>query len=269
MNLDDTLVASENAHRAIWDAFHGPATSLGPKTVPLFSYTTLALEHNDAIVLMVRNGLYGSALALARPVMEIMWHAGWANAFASDDQIEEILNGRFRFPKARHVVEALDEHYQMGDFFREIHRTSWGPLNGFTHSGKHQLLSRFTDTEFAPSYPEELKIRAVTSSLTAAGMTAILTLKAHGRIEKAAKVEQILLSTANPSKVESSSRRADLHDAILRASSPEIDDRGEIDARRRRLDVKPFDRDAVAIDKLRCRIHPVLGVQRTPITDSS
>jgi len=41
MSLDDTLTASEDAHRAIWDAFHGPATSLGPKTVLLFSYTTL------------------------------------------------------------------------------------------------------------------------------------------------------------------------------------------------------------------------------------
>ena len=167
MSLDDTLTASEDAHRAIWDAFHGPATSLGPKTVLLFSYTTLALEHNDAIMLLVRNGLFGSALALARPVIEIMWHAGWANAFASNDQIEEILNGRFRFPKAWHVVKALDKHYQTGDFFREIHRTSWDPLNSFTHSGRHQLLARFTEADFAPSYPEELKIRAVTSSLTA------------------------------------------------------------------------------------------------------
>src|SRR5207253_10918458 len=38
MSLDDTLTASEDAHRAIWDAFHGRATSLGPKTVLLFSY---------------------------------------------------------------------------------------------------------------------------------------------------------------------------------------------------------------------------------------
>lgn len=198
MTLEETLDGAERAHRAIWQAFHGPATSLGPKTVLLFAYTTLALEHNDSIILLVRNGLYGSALALARPVIEIMWHAGWANAFANEEEIGEILNGRFRFPPARNVVKALDDKYDTGTFFTDIHSTSWGHLNSFTHSGKNQLLSRFTEDDFEPSYPEGLKIRAVTSSLTAAGMTAIVTLKAHGRMEDAAKVEQILLASPQP-----------------------------------------------------------------------
>lgn len=43
-----------------------------------------------------------------------------------------------------------------------------------------------------------MKIRAVSSSLTAAGMTAVLALKAHGRIEDAAKIEQILLANSQP-----------------------------------------------------------------------
>jgi hypothetical protein len=128
-----------------------------------------------------------------------MWHAGWTNAFASDDEIEEILNGRFRFPQARDIVKALDENYDTGTFFQEIHRTSWGHLNSYTHSGRLQLLARFTDTDVEPTYSEQEKIRAVTSSLTAAGMTAILVLKAHGRMDDAARVEQILLSTTDPS----------------------------------------------------------------------
>lgn len=198
MTLDGHLAQAEQSHRDIWQAFHGPAISIGPKTVLLFAYTTLALEHSDATRVLVRNGLFGSALALARPVIEIMWHAGWANAFASEEEIEQILNGSFQFPSAREVAKAVDEHYNMGEFCQELHRTSWGPLNSFTHSGKYQLLSRFTDTEFEASYPEELRIRAVTSSLTAAGMTAILTLKAHGRVEDAAKIEQILLANPQP-----------------------------------------------------------------------
>ena len=198
MTLDEYLASAERAHREIWQAFHGEATSLGPKTILLFAYTTLALEHNDSIILLVRSGLYGSALALARPVIEIMWHAGWANAFASDEEIGEILNGRFRFPPAREVVKALDEKYDTGTFFQELHRTSWSHLNSYTHSGRNQLLARFTDADFESSYPEEMKIRAVSSSLTAAGMTAILTLKAHGRMEDAAKIEQILLANPQP-----------------------------------------------------------------------
>jgi hypothetical protein len=198
MTLDEVLTGAVHAHREIWEAFHGPARSLGPKTVLLFSYTTLALEHSDATMMLVRSGLFGSALALARPVIEIMWHAGWANAFASDEQIEQILTGKFRFPSAREVVKAIDAYYGWEDVCQELHRTSWDPLNSFTHSGKYQLLSRFTEGDFAPSYSEELKIRAVTSSLTAAGMTAILTLKVHGRIDDAEKVQQTLLAAPQP-----------------------------------------------------------------------
>src|SRR5262245_37350503 len=108
MTLEEVLAGAEEAHGRIWDAFHGPATSLGPKTVLLFAYTTLALEHSQATILLVRNGLFGSALALARPVIEIMWHAAWANAFAAEEQIEQILNGQFRFPSARDVATQVD-----------------------------------------------------------------------------------------------------------------------------------------------------------------
>src|SRR3954467_15540973 len=109
MKLEDTLVRAEKDLAEIWDAFHGQVTSLGDKTALLLSYASVALEHYDAITVLARKDLYGSALALARSVYEIMWHAGWANAYATPEQIEKILNGKFKFPEARDVVTDLDK----------------------------------------------------------------------------------------------------------------------------------------------------------------
>ena len=106
MTLEETLARTEQDLRAIWEVFHGQVTSLGDKTALLLSYASVGLAHQEAINLLVRNELFGSALALARSVYEIMWHAGWANAYATPEQLRKILNGTFRFPEARELHTA-------------------------------------------------------------------------------------------------------------------------------------------------------------------
>jgi hypothetical protein len=194
MTLEETLANADAAHRKIWEAFAGDVTSLGPMTPILLSYASLALEHHEAITILVRKELFGSALALARPVFEIMWRSGWVRAIASPEQIAQVLADTIRFPDARTMVKALDEAYDTGRFFQGIHDNSWKSLNSYTHSGKLQLLSRFSKGTLEPSYSDDEKIMVVNSTLVAAGMTAILVLKAHNRMENAAAVEQILLA---------------------------------------------------------------------------
>ena len=72
MTLEESLANADAAHRKIWESFAGNVTSLGPMTSILLSYAWLALEHHEAITILVRKELFGSALALARPVFEIM-----------------------------------------------------------------------------------------------------------------------------------------------------------------------------------------------------
>ena len=205
MTLDETIARAEHDHRAIWEVFHGEVTSLGDKTPLLLAYAAVALEHYDAITLHVRNQLFGSALALARSVYEIMWHSGWANAYATPSQIRKILNGTFRFPEARDVVKDLDNAYGTETFFQNIHESSWKHLNSYTHTGRNQLLSRMTNGELTPNYSdEEEKMFVLDSTRTAAGMTAILVLKAHGRMDDAAKIEQILTAAGPARRVDGS-----------------------------------------------------------------
>jgi hypothetical protein len=194
MTVEETLTRAESDLREIWHAFHGQVTSLGDKTVLLLSYTSVALEHYEAITVLARKDLFGSALALARSVYEIMWHSGWANAYATPEQLRKILNGKFDFPNAGDVVKDLDKAYGTGAFFQETHKASWKHLNSYTHTGKNQLLARMTGTDLEPSYSDYEKIFVLDATRICAAMTAVLALKAHGRVEDAAKIEQILLA---------------------------------------------------------------------------
>jgi hypothetical protein len=117
-----------------------------------------------------------------------MWHSGWANACATPEQLRKILNGKFDFPNAGDVVKHLDKAHQTGTFFLDTHKASWKHLNSYTHTGKNQLLARMTGTDLEPSYSDYEKIFVLDATRICAAMTAILTLKAHGRIEDAAKI---------------------------------------------------------------------------------
>ena len=61
------------------------------------------------------------------------------------------------------MVKALDETHDVGTFFRDMHDNSWKSLNSYTHSGKLQLLSRFSHGTLEPSYSDEEKIMVVNS----------------------------------------------------------------------------------------------------------
>lgn len=193
MTLEESLARAERDLSAIWEAFHGQVTSLGDKTVLLLGYTSVALEHYEAIVFLARNQLFGSALALARSAYEIMWRAGWANAYATPEQLRKILNDKFDFPSAANVVEDLDRAYGTGAFFQDIHKSSWKHLNSYTHTGKNQLIARMTATDVEANYSAYEKVFVLDAARICAGMTAILTLKAHGRLESASQIERILL----------------------------------------------------------------------------
>ena len=68
MTLAETLDRADAARHQIWDAIVGPIAIVANRSQTLIAYMAIALEHQEAIVLLVRNGLRGSALALVRPV---------------------------------------------------------------------------------------------------------------------------------------------------------------------------------------------------------
>lgn len=73
MTLKEQLDRADDARHSAWDAIVGPITVVDSRSQVLLS--CIALEHQEAIILLARHGLSGSALALVRPVFEILYRA--------------------------------------------------------------------------------------------------------------------------------------------------------------------------------------------------
>ena len=70
--LSQALKRSDKVTKEIWKILDGPIKTVGPISKPLLAYLGLGFEHHAAITLLTREGLFGSALALLRPVVEIV-----------------------------------------------------------------------------------------------------------------------------------------------------------------------------------------------------
>ena len=105
MTLEETLARAEKSLFTIWHAFHGEIVSVGPRTQPVLAYVGLGLEHVDSIIILMKHGNAGSALALYRPVIEIFWRGSWTAACATDEQVQAMRKDDFRFPDSVTLVK--------------------------------------------------------------------------------------------------------------------------------------------------------------------
>ena len=170
MTLEPELDRADAARRLAWDAIVGPITIVDARSQVLLSYTSLALEHQEAIVLLARKGLPGSAFALVRPVFEIFYRAGWICACAEPKDVDRIKDGNFTFPKMGEMVAAIDANHGF-DFFKNFKASSWEDHNDFVHGGRLQIGSQLTHEDLQASFPDEMIAGQVTTATIAALMS--------------------------------------------------------------------------------------------------
>ena len=77
MKVAETLERALSIQREIWDAIVGEFKVTDRRQPILLEYLGVALEHHEAITVLVRNDLRGSALSLVRPVFEILYRTAW------------------------------------------------------------------------------------------------------------------------------------------------------------------------------------------------
>jgi uncharacterized protein DUF6988 len=140
------------------------------KTLVVLAYVDIALEHHQAIWLLTKSGLSGSAFAIIRLLFDVMLRAYWINGIATEQQIEKATRDDLKFPPMPQMREDIKEHYgpdksdleepedledleQWHQFFRTINEV-WQYLNSFTHSGGLQLERRFTGNDLEPNYSD-------------------------------------------------------------------------------------------------------------------
>lgn len=114
-----------------------------------------ALEHHQAIVLLVRHNLIGSAFALVRPMFEIYVRAIWLGKRASAEDLLRFQGGKLKMEFAEMVADIeLHEGYNVG-VLSDVKMKSWRAMNDFTHGGPLQTMRRITEDSITSNYSDE------------------------------------------------------------------------------------------------------------------
>ncbi len=158
-------------------AYKGTAESLsiegpfqGEMRLSLFAaFFDIAMEHHEAMMRLIEDGLTGSGFALLRLLFEAVVRGHWVAACATDDNIEQLRLGKFEFPSMRGMIDQLEATLSMGGIFESIKGKVWNGMNDYTHIGTKHLSKRLTAEYVKPNYSEG-EIKEVIYNATMAAM---------------------------------------------------------------------------------------------------
>lgn len=190
------LDRADRMNRKFWETIFDqpfPGEIVTDKLILIASYVDLALEHQSAITFLVRHHHTGSAMALVRPVYEMLYRGIWILGCATEADAEKARRDRLTWPEMGRVVKEADDAFDGDGFLTQLKKKNWKVVNSYTHSGALQTGSRFSGNELHPSYADHEQIHAVEGTLIAAGLLAVPFLKIHGRFSQAEEIERLLL----------------------------------------------------------------------------
>lgn len=138
-----------------------------------------AIEHSQAIVLLISEGMFGSALALVRLLFEAWIRGLWILRAASDDEVDRA--GDDSFPRDfGYLIDKLESAggaVEAG-MLSAVKAENWTALNSWTHTGFRQVGARFTPSGLGSGYKDE----EVTSALDWADGVSLMIVVEFARI---------------------------------------------------------------------------------------
>ena len=144
-----------------------------------------AMEHQKAIVLLVRRQHHGSALSLVRLAFESYVRGVWLHHCATETELNEYTRDKLRkefsvLIKEFEVVEAFT-----AGTLSAIKKRSWPTMNSFTHSGYNQAVRRNKIDSIEPNYGEQEVLEALQFSNTIALLASIQIASLANNVELA------------------------------------------------------------------------------------
>jgi hypothetical protein len=161
-----------------------------PKTVVAVGFIDQAFEHHAALMVLIKHGLTGSAFALLRSLVEIMYRGVWIVTAASDHEVRRFVEkDEIRLTVAA-LAEAADKACNI-DFFLKFKKKAWEGMNSYAHTGLLQLGRRFKEQQLAHAYTDA-EISQLISIATASILMLVRPFLAfHGHVEDAKKMDQL------------------------------------------------------------------------------
>lgn len=176
-NLNQLILDSEQLARWFNEKINGLPVSASLQIRVACGCLDQAMEHHQAIVLLIARGLNGSAFSLIRLMTEAYARGVWIRKCATDDEIDNFVNGKV--PKYFELLKAIEERpsHNEGTLskFKDQH---WTTLNSFTHTGYQQVIRRQTDGAIEANYPhDEIRyVLCLSNNLAAMSAVAIFEL---------------------------------------------------------------------------------------------
>jgi hypothetical protein len=161
--LDDITTRGAAIRDRLWDSLERHAYPDDTRSVWVAGSIGVALDHHEAISLLINRQLTGSAFALVRPMVDTVVRAHWINAVACDDQVEQARQDKNVFPSMSKMSEAVGKAYGADELFQRF-TSEWGAMCSYTHSGARQIGHAFTGTDIKPSYKEEAIVQVLNHS---------------------------------------------------------------------------------------------------------
>ncbi len=167
--LDDISTRGAEIRERLRQLFHRHEYPPDTKSLLLQAYVDIALEHHDAIWLLAKCRLNGSAFAMVRLVYDAMFRALWINKVATEHQIEQAIDDKLGFDINK-ILDQIKEGYfsdrppeeaELFDKILQSLKEAWGAMCSYTHSGALQLAQRFTGDELKPDYSEGAIVEAL------------------------------------------------------------------------------------------------------------
>jgi len=114
----------------------------------------LALDHREAIILLVNVGARSSAYALVRSVYEACFRGLWVRYVATDQQLTTMQQGIS--PKFESIVKQLSRipGAAASEVFGKSKALAWDAFCDYSHGGARQLQRWQSGNDIGPSHPD-------------------------------------------------------------------------------------------------------------------
>ena len=114
----------------------------------------IALEHREAILLLIRHNCRTSAYALVRSVYEATMQGKWAEKYLVEDvKVQEFIQKKAHFPKLDKLVQQLDAGTG-AKTYTTFKSNAYEALSDFSHGGPLQLTRWTTQDELGSNHPD-------------------------------------------------------------------------------------------------------------------
>jgi hypothetical protein len=167
----------------LWDEVDGKQTECGIRQLIAACFYSIALDHIQGIVELIKLDMSASAFALFRSAYEAYvrgrWIQScadleWLRSFAEDDAHKD-------FPSAKKMICQMENtpDFETGQF-STLHRAHWPSICDYAHGSRLQVTRRLTCAGISPNFSAEDKVSlthatAAVAILVGVGFAQVLT----------------------------------------------------------------------------------------------